>query len=363
MAAFTWSWESNTGAWENWRVAHPKMGFILEAIAFVFLYIFSGRWIVDIVRWLIHTGGTVAESAFLLATVYVTINTVAHLLVTWLLPDNVIISLNQISVIAFSVLPELIVFAAIKVCYDHWKLAFSSKRIDAFFWAICYVFPTGVFVVMTVITITSFVNLESVNPATNPQATGGVLVVRCLAGWSYGLLQILFSRIGSRSYSAFFEDLRQKAQETQEALNLRISELTEVMGRRDLAVNALQTELDTLKERFEAQEHELRETRANLALLKLTSGKSDTEMSTSAHIGNITLLPANDATLSTSKREVLKEHLQKAVLAGEKINLKQISKDAGVAYNTARRHYKSILGEIVAANSVSLETEKIPALI
>src|SRR5205807_1368747 len=149
--------------------------------------VFFFRWVVDLARWLIDTGGNIAESAFLLATVYVTINTVAHMLVAWVLPQNVILTLNQVSVIAFSVLPELIIFAAIKVTFDHFKMAFATKRIDAWAWAIAYVLPTIVFLFLTVATISSFVSVEAIS-VNAPQATGLMLVVRCLAGWSYGML-------------------------------------------------------------------------------------------------------------------------------------------------------------------------------
>jgi len=113
---------------------------------------------------------------FLLATVYVTTNTVAHLLVTWVLPAQMIVTLNQISTMAFSVLPELIIASAMKTTFDHWKLVWRSpKRVDAWIWAWSYTIPTLVFLIMTILTISTFVNFEAVN-ATPPQATGLMLV-------------------------------------------------------------------------------------------------------------------------------------------------------------------------------------------
>src|SRR5579871_1700641 len=79
---------------------------LVHGCVVTFRYVFFFQWVVTIARWLITTGGNIAESAFLVATVYVTVNTVAHMLVVWLLPANVIVTLNQVSVIAFSVLPE-----------------------------------------------------------------------------------------------------------------------------------------------------------------------------------------------------------------------------------------------------------------
>src|SRR5215469_9021365 len=100
--------------------------------------IFTWRWFVRLVRWLIISGGTVAESAFLIATLYVTICVVAHPLLTWIFPDRVILVLNQVSVIVFACIPELIVFSAVKVTIDHWKTAFITKGKWSFVWAVCY---------------------------------------------------------------------------------------------------------------------------------------------------------------------------------------------------------------------------------
>jgi hypothetical protein len=70
----------------TWLEKHPWIGLPVHIITFLFHYITSFKWVIDLVRWMVTTAGNIAESAFLLATVYVTTNTVAHLLVTWVLP-------------------------------------------------------------------------------------------------------------------------------------------------------------------------------------------------------------------------------------------------------------------------------------
>src|SRR5713101_3114547 len=120
----------------------------------LFAYIFNCVWVKDLVRWMISVGGNIAESAFLLATVYVTLNTVAHPLVSMLLNDGQIKFLNFLSIVAFSVIPELIILNALTETFGHWKLARSSKDKAAWVWFIAYVLPTVVFLVMTIITIT-----------------------------------------------------------------------------------------------------------------------------------------------------------------------------------------------------------------
>jgi len=318
----------------SWMEKHPHIGAILHGSGWLFHYLFTGKWIVDLVRWLIETGGNVAESAFLLATVYVTINTVAHVLVTWLLPATLIVTFNQVSVIAFSVLPELIIFAAIKVTFDHFKMALSTRRFDAWAWALAYVLPTSVFLFLTILTISSFVSVEA-SSVNAPQATGPMLVTRCLAGWSYGMLQILFAKIGHEGYRNLFDRLR-----------LEISALSDMLQARDASITDLQADLVLLKEQNAHQERELIDARIALATKKVTrheqsdlaEQKSTSDEKSTAK--NVTVAP-------TEKYQRLKEHLHSAVVRGEKVNLKKIAGAADVSYTMARRHAQSILDDLM----------------
>jgi hypothetical protein len=179
----------------------------MKTIGVVFRYMTSGQFIVDFVRELVKIAGNVSESAFLLATVYVTINNVAHLLVSWIFPSTWISVANQMSVIAFSVLPELIVASAILTCYDHWYCYSQTKSKGPLMWALAYTLPTSVFAVMTVVTLTSFVSVEATTNI-SPTATGLSLVVRCLAGWSYALTQMIYCQRGKIGYAHHLKKMK-----------------------------------------------------------------------------------------------------------------------------------------------------------
>jgi hypothetical protein len=204
-----YGWERTTVLFNRYgkRKDNPLMNKLIERMRTVVTYLTSGQFVVDLVRGLVKTAGNIAESAFLLATVYVTINNVAHLLVTWIFPPLWIAVANQISVIAFSVLPELIVASAILVCYDHWSIYYQTKRQDAFVWSCAYTLPTVVFAVMTVVTLSSFVDVQA-TANISPTATGIMLVVRCLAGWMYGLTQMIYAQRGKSGYASHIKKLK-----------------------------------------------------------------------------------------------------------------------------------------------------------
>src|SRR5437762_5241472 len=241
-----------------WLEKHPVVGLPVHIISYLFEYMTSFKWVIDIVRWMVTTAGNIAESAFLLATVYVTTNTVAHPLVTWILQAKTIMTLNQTRTMAFIVLPELIIASAMKTTFDHWKLVWRSpKRIDAWIWACSYTIPTLVFLVMTILTISTFVNFEAVN-ATPPQATGGMLVTRCLAGWGYGMVQILFVSIGKQGYVEAMDDLHTQIHSRDEAL-----------GNHEKTISTLQQDMATLQEQITQQERALFDAQMALATRRM----------------------------------------------------------------------------------------------
>jgi hypothetical protein len=335
----------------NWLERHPRINAWLTAIGDAFHYVFTGGWVIDVTRWLIDTGGNIAESAFVLATVYVTINTVAHLLVTWLLPDRIITTLNQISIIAFSVLPELIVVAALAVCFDHWRMVYTTKRVDAWVWAIAYSLPTAVFLGMTIYTITSFVSFEVANTVAVHQmvngklvttlvqtgsftATGPMLVTRCLAGWTYGTVQMLFVKLGKPGYTNMVNSLQDG-----------LAALGDSLNDRDANITALQSQVATMQQQIETQGRDLVEARLQIATAKVTrNGQSDISKSENTNTNS-------KVTQFGDSRQKLKRHIRGVVLAGERVNYQQISKDTGISYNTVRRHAGAIIDEIRSERS------------
>src|SRR2546421_8787661 len=98
--------------WDRWIEKHPTIHGILNVIGSLFGFFFNGHFIVAIGHWLVVTAGRIAETALLLATLWVTAANVAPDLVAKLGAGNAT-ALSSLSLIAFSLLPEIIVFSAI----------------------------------------------------------------------------------------------------------------------------------------------------------------------------------------------------------------------------------------------------------
>jgi len=176
----------------------------LQKLESFYKWFISGIWFVQVMRQVIITGGNIAESAFLLATLWVIINAVAHTLLTWVMPTHMIELVNYLSVIAFSALPELIIIPVIIICFSHWSVAVKQKSIASGVWAVLYSIPAAFFLVMTIIAITTFVSTGGTHFV---PADGIQLVIRCLSGWMYAVVNMLFKKLGEPHYASRFEDL------------------------------------------------------------------------------------------------------------------------------------------------------------
>ncbi len=168
----------------------------------------SWRWFVRLVRWLVTSAGTVAESALIVATLYVTVNVVAHQLLQWAFYFNgqIIPTLNQIALIIFACIPELIIVGAVGESIAHWRMYRITKNKWSLVWAILHTVPTVVFLIMTIVTILSFVNIEE--SGKDYKIEGWNLSIRVLFGWIYSVAGMLFESVGRRGYAETVADLR-----------------------------------------------------------------------------------------------------------------------------------------------------------
>lgn len=318
-------------AWSAVKLAWSKAISLIK-------YLLSFMWVVHLVRWLIKVGGNIAESSFLLATLYVTVEVVAHKLVSWLVSDNIISGLNQISIIVFTILPELIVFAAIATTFDHFKMALRNrKRLDMWAWAIAYLIPTSVFLIMTVWTISSFVSLEAISADTF-QASGTTLVIRTLAGWFYGMVSMLFDQLGKKGYTHTFDQQKEKIAELEADSQKNKQDLEQIQA----AFKALQAD-------YEASLNNLKVLRVEMASLRVR--KQETKSNTSPE--NNTLEKSNTSPESdisekedTGKRAILKKTIREALAKSDKLNYREIEKAAGVSYSMVRQHAPKMLAEL-----------------
>lgn len=204
------------------------------------VYIFNGHFIVSLVRWMTVTSGNVGESAFLLATLWVIVNAVGHVLLTWMLSTHTIELINYLALIAFSALPELMIIPVIATCFSHWVLFSQEKNKSACVWAILYTIPSVIFLIMTILTITMFVSTGGNSFA---MASGWQIVIRCLSGWMYAAVNMLFQKLGEPHYAS--------------RMTTKDAEIERLKAELERQKTEIETELNGIKSAYSIERHEL----------------------------------------------------------------------------------------------------------
>lgn len=223
----------------------------MDKIKKAWQYIFNGHFVVSFVRWMTLTGGNVAESAFLLATLWVTINSVAHPLLLHILPTTTIEVINYLAITAFSIVPELIIIPLIITCYSHWSLVIRRNIRSAWLWAGLYTVPAVVFLIVTVITIASFVSAKG---TVDIQLDGVQLVIRCLSGWWFSTVNMLFAQSGKQQYADMLDEKDKKLSEITESFAAEKSQMNDDFAKHQNAMeesfNKQKADMEALIERL-----------------------------------------------------------------------------------------------------------------
>lgn len=182
-------------AWQQLMEKHPTICLVLQSIGDLLAYFTNGQILVDLWRWAILTSGNVSEAALMFAALWITAASVEPDAINSI-PYGIPGMLSAGSMFALTLLPEIVVYAAIATCYEHWRNAVIDKghRGAHITWAALYSLPTLTFLVMTVYTLCSFVSIGHTFAA-----PPFILTARCLSGWSYGVVGLIHATITKKS--------------------------------------------------------------------------------------------------------------------------------------------------------------------
>src|SRR6266487_1730268 len=201
--------QSNENAfWQQWLAHHPSANATYEASRFIgrqigrlFDFVFNGHILVSFVRWLVRVTGYTAESALMLAVLWITITSVAPMFVTLFMDQITMAKSISFTVIVLAIIPELILINALTNVIEHWLRVIQGNyqsrtaRVFSWIWAIAFTIPTCLFLYLTSVTI------HNVQATGNfVQATTSMIDLRCYAGWAYAVLETLYAttRVGKR---------------------------------------------------------------------------------------------------------------------------------------------------------------------
>ncbi len=165
-------------------------------------YFLSWQWVKKFLYWLVVSAGTVSECVFLIASLWISINSTVHALVLKMVSEATSETLSQLSVASFTSLPEIIVGLAFVTTYGHIKNFCLHRKRSSLTWGILFGTPTLVFMGLSLWTLgASSLHIGYEMPPF-------VVATRALAGYLYGFLSMLFVLIGEPDYADLVNGLK-----------------------------------------------------------------------------------------------------------------------------------------------------------
>jgi hypothetical protein len=181
--------------WDEQMEKHPTLHGILSILSSIIEFFTGGHFIVRLGHKVVLTGGVIAETSLLFATLWVTADYTIPDFLRKFMSADLMSSFSSLSQAAFSLLPEIILASAIVTTIHHWKIASTNWNSKHWIWASLFSAPTATFLILTLYTISTFTSQDG----SIAQATGAALAIRCFAGYSYALLELIYARIGKHA--------------------------------------------------------------------------------------------------------------------------------------------------------------------
>ncbi len=154
-------------------------------------YVLHWDWVKAFLYWLIMSAGTVAECCFLIASLWMSLNSSIHSFIRLFLREDATVHISELATAAYVGLPECILFLASVTVINHFRTWwYNRKDRIALTWAIAYAIPTTAFLVLSLFTLgSSVLNVQFEMP-------GILIVIRALAGYLFGFIAFLYWSLG-----------------------------------------------------------------------------------------------------------------------------------------------------------------------
>ncbi len=181
--------------WNDKMQKHPNIAGALAIAGEVAGFFVNGHCIVTLARWIIRVSGYIAESALLFAVLWISATSVAPHLIELVMDAKTMQYFVSVALIALALIPEVILANAIVNALGHVHTAVQKRNnVTTWIWAGLFILPTIMFLVLTAITL----NTLTSNGGNFVEASKNMLGFRCFAGWSYGLLEMVYAGVGRR---------------------------------------------------------------------------------------------------------------------------------------------------------------------
>jgi len=204
-------------------------------------------WTKAFVYWLIISAGTVAECAFLIASLWICLNASVHSLMLAMMSETMTVRLTEISTAAYVGLPECILPLACVVTINHIRTWWQSRHPVSIVWAVLYGLPTIVFLILSAFTLGHSVL------STDFRLPDWMIVIRALSGFLFAITALLYWQLGKEhdadrlaKKDAEIDRLNQELEAKHRAYSIEIENMTQLLKTSTLQVNRLAEKASSL---------------------------------------------------------------------------------------------------------------------
>lgn len=232
----------------------------------------SWEWTKKLLHWLIISAGTMSECVFLIASLWMSINSSVHTLVLSVINEATSVHLSEIATASYVALPELILGLAFVTTLNHLRVWLYSKKKDgaALAWSVFYGLPTIVFLVLSLFTLGNSV------VSVNFQMPIGLVVIRAMAGYWFAFISLLHTQLG---LPAQRERLREKDELIAQLKAENAANLAQLRTEKDAIIAQLKAEnAATLSNLGQSKDQHIANLRNQIATLNATLTNKNAEM-------------------------------------------------------------------------------------
>jgi hypothetical protein len=183
--------------WQEKMQEHPNLAGLLAIAGEVAGWFLNGHFLVWLGQWVIRVSGYIAETALLFAVLWISGTSVAPHLIELVMSEQTMHYFVSVALVALALIPEIILANAIVNALSHIHTATQQRTPVAWAWAVLFTLPTLLFLGLTAYTLNTLVQSDG----NFVQASAGLVGLRCFAGWTYGLLEMVYAGIGRKMVS------------------------------------------------------------------------------------------------------------------------------------------------------------------
>jgi hypothetical protein len=179
--------------WREKMEKHPNLAGGLAIASEVAGFFLNGQVLIRFGQWMVRVTGSIAETALLFAVLWISATSVAPHLVELIMNEQTMQYLVWLALIVLALVPEVILANALVNALGHWhSVTLNRRNLLSWAWALLFTVPTALFLGLTAYTLNTLV----ANGGNFVQASTGLVGLRCFAGWTYGLLEMVYAGVG-----------------------------------------------------------------------------------------------------------------------------------------------------------------------